>query len=66
MKTGVSCIMLIVIVVILEVCATWGIQALWNWLVPLLAHGPRITMLQAFGLSLLISLLTGGIRIGQK
>ena len=39
--------------------ATFVTQALWNWLVPVLFHGPLITLGQTFGLLLLSRLLFG-------
>lgn len=35
---------------------------LWNWLVPVLFHGPVITFIQALGLLLLSKILFGGFR----
>lgn len=35
---------------------------LWNWLVPVLFHGPIITYWQAFGLLLLSKILFGGFK----
>lgn len=39
--------------------AGFGTMYLWNWLVPLLFHGPVITFLQALGLLLLSKVLFG-------
>jgi len=57
----VGCFLLAWLVVMFEVAASWLVQALWNWLLPSLVHVSRITMLQAFGILLLCSLLTGGL-----
>ncbi len=38
----------------------FGIMYLWNWLVPVLFHGPIITFWQALGLFLLSKILFGG------
>lgn len=44
---------------LLSLVFAWPIQLLWNWLVPLLFAGPKITVFQAFGLELLSGLLLG-------
>lgn len=44
----------------------FGTMYLWNWLVPLLFHGPVITFLQALGLLLLSKILFGGFRRGGR
>ncbi|HEY0272724.1 MAG TPA: hypothetical protein VGC22_06025 [Chitinophaga sp.] len=36
------------------------VMSLWNWLIPDLFHGPRISFWQAFGLFVLGKLLLGG------
>ena len=40
--------------------AGFGTMYLWNWLVPLLFHGPVVTFLQALGLLVLSKILFGG------
>jgi hypothetical protein len=37
-------------------------MSLWNWLVPVLFHGPVITFWQAIGLFILSKLLFGGFK----
>ncbi|MBT1687936.1 hypothetical protein [Dawidia soli] len=39
----------------------WVVQILWNWLVPVLFHGPFITYAQALGLLVLSKILFSGI-----
>lgn len=43
----------------------FGTMYLWNWLVPLLFHGPVITFLQALGLLVLSKILFGFGRGGS-
>jgi hypothetical protein len=38
---------------------------LWNWLVPVLFHGPFITFCQAIGLLILSKILFGGFKGGR-
>ena len=42
----------------------FGTMYLWNWLVPVLFHGPIITFCQAIGLLILSKILFGGF--GRK
>jgi len=44
----------------------FGVQALWNWLVPELFHGPLLTFWQTAGLFLLSKILLTGIAPGGK
>lgn len=44
----------------------WLLMLLWNWIVPAVFSGPTISYWQAFGITLLISILTGGIKITYK
>ncbi|MFN8259389.1 MAG: hypothetical protein U0X41_00470 [Chitinophagales bacterium] len=46
--------------------AGFGTMYLWNWLVPLLFHGPVITFLQALGLLVLSKILFGGFGRGGR
>jgi len=41
------------------------VQALWNWLIPVLFHGPVITFWQAAGLFLLSKILLTGVAPGH-
>lgn len=41
----------------------WIVMALWNWVAVALFGAPAISFGLAFGLMLLISVLTGGIKI---
>lgn len=41
----------------------WIVMALWNWVAVALFGAPVISFGLAFGLMLLISMLTGGIKI---
>jgi hypothetical protein len=43
----------------------FGVQALWNWLVPDLFHGPALTFWQTAGLFLLSKILLTGIAPGS-
>ena len=47
-------------VVALEACV---VMALWNWVVVALFNAPTISFGLAFGLMLLIGVLTGGVKI---
>jgi hypothetical protein len=42
----------------------FGVQALWNWLVPVLFNGPELTFWQTAGLFLLSKILLTGIAPG--
>jgi hypothetical protein len=42
----------------------FGVQALWNWLIPGLFHGPVLTYWQTAGLFLLSKILLTGIAPG--
>ena len=42
----------------------FGVQALWNWLIPELFHGPVLTYWQTAGLFLLSKILLTGIAPG--
>lgn len=44
----------------------FGVQALWNWLVPELFNGPDLTYWQTAGLFLLSKILLTGIAPGSK
>ncbi len=46
--------------------AGFGTMYLWNWLVPLLFHGPVITFLQALGLLVLSKILFGSFGRGGR
>lgn len=54
------------IVLFLTVMLTVAITYLWEWawnmIVPPLFHGPHITFWQAFALSMLVGLITSGLR----
>ena len=39
----------------------FGVMALWNWLIPLLFHGPVLTYWQTAGLFLLSKILLSGV-----
>ena len=66
MKTVATVVVFLALVALLLVAESWLIQFLWNWLVPEVFRGPRITMLQAFGLACLVSLLTPATIRGKK
>jgi hypothetical protein len=40
-------------------------MSLWNWLVPMLFHGPMLGYWEALGLLVLARLLVGGVRHGH-
>jgi hypothetical protein len=42
----------------------FGVQALWNWLIPELFHGPLLTFWQTAGLFLLSKILLTGVAPG--
>lgn len=44
----------------------FGTMHLWNWLVPMLFHGPIITFIQAIGLLILSKILFGGFGKGGR
>jgi hypothetical protein len=48
------------------VLVIFGVQALWNWLIPELFHGPLLTFWQTAGLFLLSKILLTGIAPGQQ
>jgi len=43
----------------------FGIQALWNWLIPLLFNGPELTFWQTVGIFFLSKILLTGISPGS-
>lgn len=43
----------------------FGVQALWNWLIPTLFHGPVLTFWQTAGLFLLSKILLTGVAPGR-
>ncbi len=44
----------------------FGVQALWNWLIPELFHGPELNFWQTAGLFLLSKILLTGIAPGPQ
>ncbi len=46
------------------VLVVFGVQALWNWLIPGLFHGPELTFWQTAGLFLLSKILLTGVAPG--
>lgn len=44
----------------------FGVQALWNWLIPELFRGPVLTFWQTAGLFLLSKILLTGVAPGQQ
>ena len=43
----------------------FGIQALWNWLIPVLFNGPELTFWQTVGLFFLSKILLTGVAPGS-
>jgi hypothetical protein len=43
------------------VLCIFGVQALWNWLIPELFHGPVLTFWQTVGLFFLAKILLTGV-----
>jgi len=48
------------------VLVIFGVEALWNWLIPELFHGPVLTFWQTAGLFLLSKILLTGIAPGKQ
>lgn len=46
------------------IAVIFGVQALWNWLIPELFHGPALSFWQTAGLFLLSKILLTGIAPG--
>lgn len=44
----------------------FGLQALWNWLIPELFHGPVLTFWQTIGIFLLSKILLTGVAPGAQ
>jgi hypothetical protein len=44
----------------------FGVQALWNWLIPDLFNGPEITYWQTVGLFILSKILLTGVAPGSR
>ena len=44
----------------------FGVQALWNWLIPELFHGPVLTFWQTVGIFFLSKILLTGIAPGNQ
>lgn len=64
--SGTTVVIGCVLALILMALITWGEMVLWNWLVPTLFHGPRITYWQAFGLSMLLGIVGSAFRGSKK
>lgn len=61
-----GCIGLLVLVALVLSIPSLIIMWLWNWLMPTLFGLPVIGFWQALGLSILVGMLTGGIKIQTK
>jgi len=48
------------------IAVIFGVQALWNWLIPELFHGPVLTFWQTVGLFLLSKILLTGVAPGRS
>jgi hypothetical protein len=48
------------------VLCIFGVQALWNWLIPELFHGPVLTFWQTVGLFFLAKILLTGVAPGSR
>ncbi len=44
----------------------FGVQALWNWLIPTLFNGPALTFWQTVGIFLLSKILLTGVAPGRS
>jgi hypothetical protein len=44
----------------------FGLQALWNWLIPELFHGPTLTFWQTVGIFFLSKILLTGVAPGSQ
>ena len=61
-----GCLIAILIILGLSIICAYPTMWLWNWLMPLLFKLPTITVLQAWGLTLLCSFLIKGFNITFK
>jgi hypothetical protein len=61
MSKGVYFLKCAVGMILLVLVVGWVVQTLWNWLIPVLFHGPIITYAQALGLLVLSKILFSGI-----
>lgn len=48
------------------ILVVFGVQALWNWLIPELFHGPELTFWQTVGLFILSKILLTGVAPGPR
>jgi membrane-bound ClpP family serine protease len=48
------------------IAVIFGVQALWNWLIPELFKGPELTFWQTAGLFLLSKILLTGVAPGSR
>jgi len=48
------------------ILVVFGVQALWNWLIPELFHGPVLTFWQTVGLFILSKILLTGVAPGSR
>ena len=56
----------VVIVVAWSFLVNWVVNLLWNWLVPLIFHGPELSFWQMYGLVFLLNLLSCGFFSGNR
>ena len=67
MKTFLSIFGVVVICVGIYALYVWAIQALWNWIVPIIWTSAHIlTYWEAVGVTLLLTLISGCFRITIK
>jgi membrane-bound ClpP family serine protease len=48
------------------ILVVFGVQALWNWLIPVLFNGPVLSFWQTAGLLILAKILLAGIAPGRS
>lgn len=59
-------IVVVSVVITLSLLFSIVTMLLWNWLMPVIFSLPKITWLQAFGLTILLHLLIGGANVSKK
>lgn len=60
--TAIGCLLILALAAALSAFAGWLFYLAWNWAVPSIFGGPRLTFLQAWGLFFLISLVAQQFR----
>ena len=64
--SAVGCSILVALVIVIALFASWVMMIAWNWLMPELFGLPEITFWQMFVLSFITNGLTGGSSLASR